>query len=232
MREAIQIKISATRKRMGAYVILENFRDANLCVKAETFALMPVEVDFEGNTYPLEKIADVTLPDDYHFGVYPHYQRALFAISKAIKLAHPEFGIDMLPQDENDEEGDKKLLLSMPQIDKDRRDAYMTAIDGYHTECRLNLDREYAAIQKDILSDMKGLPAEAVKEVSDEMKKQYDWHLEQSDRLMEMKKTEVEEAYRQYQQEMERREAERREREAAHGEAAGTQLDMSEHHPF
>ena len=47
-----------------------------------------------------------------------------------------------------------------------------------------------------------------------------------------MKKTEVEEAYRQYQQEQERREAERREREAAHGEAAGTQLDMSEHHPF
>ena len=61
--------VKELKEKLNAYLSLLSYRYANLCVKAELGALLPVTVVAE-REYNLEDVAKVATPDDFRFEIY------------------------------------------------------------------------------------------------------------------------------------------------------------------
>ena len=84
----ITAAVKELKEKLNAYLSLLSYRYANLCVKAELGALLPVTVAAERD-YNLEDVAKLTTPDDFHFEIYPnvpdHLQYIIEGILDAIR---------------------------------------------------------------------------------------------------------------------------------------------------
>jgi hypothetical protein len=68
----------------------------------------------------IEKVAGVTMPDEYHLKLMPFDSRFNYPLCKAIKQEHPEFKQELVtPEDANDE-NERYLILTIPEVNKDR----------------------------------------------------------------------------------------------------------------
>ncbi|MBQ9571074.1 MAG: hypothetical protein IJR30_06865, partial [Prevotella sp.] len=124
MRKSIETLINEVKTKMSGYVVLLQYRYMNLCVKAEPASLLSVSViDEEGEESDIEHVASASLANDYQFEIYPHDKKMTYAISRAIKEAHPEFKIDIRTEDdgnasEEDDDQEKVIVCTMPEVNK------------------------------------------------------------------------------------------------------------------
>ena len=145
MRIAIKSFIHEMEGRLNGYVTLLIYRYANLCVKAQPMALLSAEIiDDEVGVMKIEHVAGVTMPDEYHLRLVPFDSRIIFPLCKAIKKEHPEFKQELvMPEDGADDE-QRHLILTMPVVNKDRRDALLQSVDTLYDGCKAKMDKTCA----------------------------------------------------------------------------------------
>lgn len=232
MRKSIETLIDEMKTKMSGYAVLLQYRYMNLCVKAEPAALLSVSViDEEGEEADLESVASACLANDYQFDIYPHEPKMVFAISKGIKEAHPEFKIEIKSEDNGNDSGEdesKFLLCTMPEVNKDRHDTLVDGVNTLYDQCKAKLDTNHAVYKSRLTAKLLGSSEEETKEAEDKLEEVYNKHDEISQQFKSDKMKEIEEAYQRYLTEQANKQAEADEKAAARGENAGQAFNINQ----
>ena len=184
--------------RLNGYVTLLGYRYMNLPVKAEPASLLPVRIETGDGSVDFEMVADVALDGEFKFEVYPKDQDLLDSICIGVKLQHPEFKQEMVKMEESDNDDDRMLVLTMPEVDDDRYKTLKDAVNVLDKECKAKLDATYGFYSAKIVLDLLDADAETKEKVTkelDDLKK----HFEESQKeYTDNKMKEIEEAYALY----------------------------------
>lgn len=208
MRLSVITEINELQRKMMGYVGLLSYRYCQVCVKAEPCALLPVEQTVAGMEYKMEDLARVyphQEEDEQHimdlFPIRPEY---LQLIVEGVFNVHPEFKISIEKykeydnEEDNNHEANKYVRLTMPDVDKNRRDVIMNFIDVEFNTCKANMSRvEAQCIAKITTLTVADDPA-ALQEAKDKVKEVVDEAAKMRDDLTNDKKKEVEDAYQRY----------------------------------
>ena len=211
--------------RLGGYVTLLVYRYANLCVKAQPLSLLSAQIiDEEMGEMKLEQVAGVMLLDEYHLKLVPFDPRFNFPLCKAIKLEHPEFKQDLV-KPENGEEDERILILTMPEVNKDRRDVLIDSVNVLFDGCKAKMDKTSAEYRLKLEKKIVTLPTDDERnEAKDALDSSIKNHQGIVDKVKEDKVKEIEEAYQRYLDEQTSKRNQADETAAARGEHAGRQM--------
>lgn len=212
--------------RLNGYVTLLIYRYANLCVKAQPMALLSAEIiDDEIGVMKIEHVAGVTMPDEYHLRLVPFDSRIIFPLCKAIKKEHPEFNQELvIPEDGADDE-QRHLILTMPVVNKDRRDALLQSVDTLYDGCKAKMDKTCAEYRLKLEKKIIVLPSDDERnEAKDALEAAIKNYQGLVDTTKADKVKEIEEAYQRYLDEQTSKRNKADEAAAARGEHAGRQM--------
>ena len=193
MRRSIETLIDEMKTKMSGYVVLLQYRYMNLCVKAEAAALLSITViDEEGEEKDLEAVASAALGNEYQFEIYPNDKKMTYAISRGIKEAHPEFKIDIRTEDdgnasEEDDDQEKVIVCTMPEVNKDRHDTLMDGVGTLYDQCKAKLDANHAIYKARLTAKLVGSSDEDIKEAEDKLEEVYSKHGEIAQQYKENK---------------------------------------------
>ena len=137
----ITAAVKELKEKLNAYLSLLSYRYANLCVKAELGALLPVTVAAERD-YNLEDVAKLTTPDDFHFEIYPNVPDHLHYIIEGVLDVHPEFKMELVREDYGNH--NQHIVYTMPEVDKDRRKLLTDTAKVFYEECKAEIEKECA----------------------------------------------------------------------------------------
>lgn len=213
MKRSIVNTLNELNTRIMGHVAVMSYGYCQLCVKADASSILGFEQTLNGMPQKIEDLADVYVHteegDDDKLDLFPKRGEYLALLAMGIMEIHPEFKQEALTYEGVDEEDkdslDAKFLrLTMPKVNKDRRDVIMQAIDLLHKQCLAKLDAlkvkyEAKLTQLIVTSD----PA-AVKEAQDTLTEQIDEGKEMCENLTNDKRKEVEDAYQRYLMQQER----------------------------
>lgn len=213
MKRSIVNTLNELNGRIMGHVAVMSYGYCQLCVKADASSILGFEETWNGLPQKIEDLADVYVHaeegDDDKLDLFPKRSEYLPLLAKGIVEIHPEFKQDLLTFEGVDKEDEdspdaKYLRLTMPEVNKDRRDVIMDALDLLHKQCLVKLDAlkvkyEAKLTQLTVTSD----PA-AVKEAQDTLTEQIDQGKEMCENLTEEKRKEVEDAYQRYLTQQER----------------------------
>lgn len=189
-------EIKEIEKKFGGYQYLLTFRYANLCVKADPMALLPVTVTIGSSKLNIEDVAEVVEMGEYHLGIMPKNQDMLHDIERGILTSHPEFKLSQETTDEDDPNS-AFLLCEMPDVDKERHDLLVEATKNLHDECKARMDAVLLE-EKNGFAELMADDPESLKEAADQLNEK---HSEALDNIMELrdnKLEEIEDAYEKY----------------------------------
>ena len=229
MRITIETLIHEMESRLGGYVTLLVYRYANLCVKAQPLSLLSAQIiDDEMGEMKLEQVAGVMLLDEYHLKLVPFDPRFNFPLCKAIKLEHPEFKQDLV-KPENGEEDERILILTMPEVNKDRRDVLIDSVNVLFDGCKAKMDKTSAEYRLKLEKKIVTLPTDDERnEAKDALDSSIKNHQGIVDKVKEDKVKEIEEAYQRYLDEQTSKRNQADETAAARGEHAGRQMRVGD----
>ena len=213
MKRSIVNTLNELNGRIMGHVAVMSYGYCQLCVKADASSILGFEETWNGLPQKIEDLADVYVHaeegDDDKLDLFPKRSEYLPLLAKGIFEIHPEFKQDLLTFEGVDKEDEdspdaKYLRLTMPEVNKDRRDVIMDALDLLHKQCLVKLDAlkvkyEAKLTQLTVTSD----PA-AVKEAQDTLTEQIDQGKEMCENLTAEKRKEVEDAYQRYLTQQER----------------------------
>lgn len=228
MKIAIETLIHEMEGKLNGYVTLLIYRYANLCVKAQPLSLLSAEIiDEEMGEMTIEQVAGVLVPDEYHMKLIPYDPRFNFPLCKAIKLEHPEFKQELVKPEDADDEMERHLVLTMPEVNKDRRDALLEAVDTLYDGCKAKMDKTSADYLMKLEKKVISIPSEDERnEAKDALNSSINSYLGYADSTKAEKVKEIEEAYQRYLNEQTSKQAEADELAAARGHQAGQQLRL------
>ena len=226
LKVAIESIIHEMEGRLNGYVSLLIYRYANLCVKAQPLALLSAEIiDEERGKLPIEKVAGVLMPDEFHLKIVPFDPSYIFPLCKAIKLEHPEFKQDLVVPDDSTDERERHLVLTMPVVNKDRRDALLEAVDTLYDGCKAKMDKTCADYRLKLEKKIVVLPTDDERnESKDALEAKIKTYQDMADLNKTEKLKEIEEAYQRYLDEQTSKRNKADEAAAARGEHAGRQM--------
>lgn len=200
--------------KMGAYVVLLNYRYINICIKASPVSLLPIEAVVDNSIKKLEEVAQVAMVEDDEFKMllYPMKNEYILPIGNGIMNVHPEFKQEVRELENSGSDSDEKMHcieLTMPEVDDARYKVITEAVKALNTECesKLKLCKDYyaAAIPARIMLEGSDDPVAAGKDV-DEAKKQieeiFNWHNDQRGSYTDAKNEEIEKAHNTYLEKM------------------------------
>ena len=191
----ITAAVKELKEKLNAYLSLLSYRYANLCVKAELGALLPVTVAAERD-YNLEDVAKLTTPDDFHFEIYPNVPDHLQYIIEGILDVHPEFKMELVREDYGNH--NQHIVYTMPEVDKDRRKLLTDTAKVFYEECKAEIEKECAVYLAE-LPELEGkLSVEDLTEVTRVLKRSREESLETSQDIYQKKLAEIDEAYQRY----------------------------------
>ena len=225
MKIAIETLIHEMESKLTGFAALLVYRYANLCVKAQPMALLSAQIiDEEMGEMKLEQVAGVMLLDEYHLKLVPFDPRFNFPLCKAIKLEHPEFKQDLV-KPENGEEDERILILTMPEVNKDRRDVLIDSVNVLFDGCKAKMDKTSAEYRLKLEKKIVTLPTDDERnEAKDALDSSIKNHQGIVDKVKEDKVKEIEEAYQRYLDEQTSKRNQADETAAARGEHAGRQM--------
>ena len=226
MKIAIESLIHEMEGMLGGYVTLLVYRYANLCIKAQPMALLSAEIiDEEMGEMKIEQVAAVSIPDDYHLKLIPYDPRFNFPLCKAITNEHPEFKQELVKPEGSDDENERHLILTMPEVNKDRHDALMDAVDLLYNGCKEKMNKTIADYRLKLEKKIVTLPTDDERdEAKDALEKSVNTHQDMINTAKTDKIKEIEEAYQRYLDEQTAKKAKADEQAAARGHQAGQQL--------
>ena len=229
MRISIIKLMEEAKKRMSGYAALLNYRYHNLCVKARPEALLSFSISDEGVDAPIEDVANVcNAPErDDQFEIYPLSPGLLLLIIKSLKKVHPEFLIEIKTVEGSDDEDDKYILATMPPVDKARHDVLMEAVGILADWCNGKMEATFSYFTASIQQKLMDAQADEIDEAKDALQDIKDAHDDLCKQFRADKEGEIEDAYQQFQAELEEKKAKLQEEEAAHNLQAGLQMKMT-----
>ena len=228
MRIAIESLIHEMESRLGGYVTLLIYRYANLCVTAQPMSLLPVVVEDEDQgEMNIEQVAGVKLLDDFRMEVVPYDPRFNFPLCKAIREQHPEFKQDLVRPDNASEEDERRLILTMPEVNKDRHDALIDSVNILYDGCKAQIDKTSGEYRIKLGQKIVTLLSDDERnEAKEAFGTSIKTHQDIIDTVKADKVKEIEDAYQHYLEVQAAKRAEADEKNAAHGQNAGQQLRM------
>lgn len=230
MKIAIENLIREMEGKLSGFTTLLIYRYANLCVKAQPMALLSAEIiDDELGEMKIEEVAGVTMPDEYHLKLIPYDPRFNFSLCKAIKKEHPEFKQELVAPEDADDEKERYLILTMPEVNKDRRDALIQAVDTLYDGCKAKIDKTCADYRLKLEKKIVALPSDDERnEAKDAMEAAIKNYQGLVDTTKAEKVKEIEEAYQHYLNEQTAQRNQADETAAARGEHAGRQMRVGD----
>ena len=229
MKRAVGQQLEQLKARLGGYVAMLVYRYANLCVEANPFALLSTQVEIDGEKKKIEEVAQVAVHETYHFVVIPIYEDDIFAIGKAILMEHPEFKQEIKSFDgfaEEDPAG-KFLFYTMPEVNKERHDIMIQAVDALYDECT----QKMTMAQQDCVTQLAVLQADSspaeIEQVAEVVKQIADFHNDLRDKNRDTKKEEIEKAYAEYQARQEEKKAKEDEQKQEQGNPMQMMMDAA-----
>jgi len=230
MIKTIEILIRELESKLGGYAALLNYRFLNLCVKAEPVALLPVVIeDKDGDTHNIEDVAHTMLIDKYQFEIIPMDQEMIFNICKGFLTHHPEFKQEVVISAEDrklyqDIENEKHIILTVPEVNKDRHDFLLDAVKVLYDQCKVQVDKTNAGYTAKMAAKIVGMPEAEAEEAKNKLEESQKMYAKICDDYLAAKQKEIEEAYQHYLDDQATKKAEAEELAAARGETAGQQL--------
>ena len=172
----MKIKISnvliETQERLLGFVTEMSYGYAQLCVKADPSSLLGFEETVDGKTCKMEELARVLVHDeegdDDKIDLYPIEIGYIQTLITGMMKVHPEFKITMEKYEEAEEDDEspelKFIRLTMPKVNKERRDFMLTAIDALDTYCKGRLEKMRVKYSAQLTKVCLGEKPEAVDE--------------------------------------------------------------------
>ncbi|MBQ6379199.1 MAG: ribosome recycling factor [Prevotella sp.] len=232
MKKAIEILIQELESKLGGYAALLNYRFLNLCVKAEPVALLPVVIeDKEGDTHNIEDVANTMLINKYQFEIIPMDQEMIFNICKGFLTHHPEFKQEVVISADDrklyqDMENEKHIILTVPEVNKDRHDFLLDAVKVLYDQCKVQVDKTNAGYTAKMAAKIVGMLEAEAEEAKNKLEESQKMYAKICDDYLAAKQKEIEEAYQHYLDDQATKKAEAEELAAARGETAGQQLRL------
>lgn len=211
--------------KMNGYAMLFVYNLMSVCIKAEPMSLLSATVKTQGKKLNLEETAAIRMPNEKQFAITPNKEDYLLPIIKAIKTEHPEFEMEEKKEQHpitNEEQ--TVLYLTMPAVNKDRRDACMNFIQVRYDTISAKIELVYNSYSAKIIGLMKNSPLENIEQTEKKMQELYDSYTTLIDKRRKEKEEEVEAAYQQYLEQNEFMEEE----EAAIGKGTLTSFNVHE----
>ncbi len=241
MRKSIALILGELDNKVGGYVALLQFRYSNLCVKADPCSLLPVTVNYDDNDYDIEDVAYVRLLKEDQLQVYPKDSALLLYIGKAIAEYHPEFKQEIVAEKdpskedsastsqlkEENEEDNKSLILTMPEVDKNRRDVLMDGVKVLYEQLKATLDANFQFYTQKVVLTLSGASAEEIKEAKDSIEDIKKQNFDLAKKYRENKEKEIEDAYKRYLEKKSQKDAHKKEKQAATNKEAGHGFKMA-----
>lgn len=205
MKKTVLSLLSDLQGRLLGYFSVMSYGYCQLCVKADPSSLLGFEHEHDGEISKIENLAEIGVHDEPEHAdkleVYPRDPRNLPVLMQGIMEIHPEFRQSLekyKDADANDDSLESKYLrLTMPEVNDERRDLLLTAVDALDTECKL----KYDAMKAKYLAKITKLLLDTPQEL-DEAKAHIDQLLDEANAMRQQmtddKKKEVEEAYGRY----------------------------------
>lgn len=191
----ITAAVKELKEKLNAYLSLLSYRYANLCVKAELGALLPVTVAAERD-YNLEDVAKLTTPDDFHFEIYPNVPDHLHYIIEGILDVHPEFKMELVREDYGNH--NHHIVYTMPEVDKGRRKLLTDTAKLFYEECDAEIEKECAVYMAELPLLADKLSVGDLADVTKMLKRSREESLETSQEIYQKKLAEIDEAYQHY----------------------------------
>lgn len=191
----ITAAVKELKEKLNAYLSLLSYRYANLCVKAELGALLPVTVAAERD-YNLEDVAKLTTPDDFHFEIYPNVPDHLHYIIEGILDVHPEFKMELVREDYGNH--NQHIVYTMPEVDKGRRKLLNDTAKVFYEECDAEIEKECAVYMAELPLLADKLSVGDLADVTKMLKRSREESLETSQEIYQKKLAEIDEAYQHY----------------------------------
>ena len=206
MKRAVITKCAQLEEKLSGLVGMMNFRYLNLCIKAEEASLIPVKVMIEGQQQNLEDVAVTAKKDEYRFIIVPKWEDDMQPIAQAIAQTHPEFeqSYDTMQVDMPNEYREivtrdvRYLLLTMPEVNDDRRDALKDTTDAINEYTKQQIDVAYTKTVTQVTELLVGEKPEDIDKIKDsleQLKKATDG---QRDKLHADKLKEINDAYKKW----------------------------------
>lgn len=229
MNATVITLLDSAKARMSGYAALLNYRYMNLSVKAEPAALLSFTVNVAGAEWPLEKAARVrNAPGrEDQFEIYPNSADLATPILKGLFSAHPEYKTEIKQVEDADNPGDSYLLVTVPEVDKNRHDLLMQGVGTLADICKGQMDAVMETLTPQLAFKMTNATPEALKEAKDALQNLYDQHQDMCKQFRADKEQEIEEAYKKYQEQHAAQQKEQEEKDAAENEQAGMQMRMN-----
>ena len=224
MRRDVAQQLDQLKSKLNGYVALLVYRYANLCIEANPFALLPIQVTVDGETRHLEEVANATIHEKYHFIITPIFEDDFFAVGQAIGETHPEFKQELKTFEgyEEDDPAGKYIFCTMPEVNKDRHDFMLKAVDGLYDECKTKMEAAHKVCMVRLEAMMTGASENDIDKLKDYVDQIVNSFSDMRDQNRDAKKQEVEKAYAEYQEKQKEKEAEEKEER----QAAGNPLQM------
>lgn len=224
-----EIKLNEYENVLGGYTGLLTFRLANLCVKSDPASLLVVSVDVFGKQNNIEDVSKVGVLSDEKMDVYPFHEDLLPMIGKAIAEVHPEFkqSIETLHSKSKDKDI-RYLQLTMPEVDKNRRDLLMDGVDLNFNDCKAKCDAAKQKYLFELTDKMQGSSEQDADEAKERFDKMSDDNMKMAQAAADNKKQEIEEAYQRFLSKQAEKDAAQKEQEAAEGKDVATQMHLSD----
>ncbi len=230
MRKSIALTLGEANGKMSGYVALLNYKYFNLCVKGEPVSLLSVTVEYDDIEYNIEDVADVACPREDQLQVYPKTPGLVYYIGKAIATVHPEFKQEVVEEENSEsideDEKERSIILTMPEVNKDRRDVLMDAVKVLYEETKVHLTSNFELYSQKIILQLTGASAEETDEAKDSLEELKNQNLDLAKAYREKKEEEIEEAYQRYLEKKTGMEKNEQEHEAATNKQAGQGFKM------
>lgn len=227
MRKGVVMLIDEMTGKLSGYAVLLGYRYSNLCIKAEAMSLLPVVVvDEENDQYKIEEVSGVMLPNEYQFEIIPANPKLIYHICKAIQDVHPEFKQEIVKPEKAEDEEERHIICTMPEVNKDRRDVMKDAVDALYKECDLQMKKAFAEYQEKLISKMVDQPEPDIDEAKKAIEDAYKQHTDMVKAYKENKENEIEAAYQNYLTKENAKEQIAKEEQDARGEDAGKSMSI------
>lgn len=218
------------QEKLQGYIGMMFIGYANLCVKVEPVSLLTISVDVDGELKKLEDVATIGQKDEYQLMIIPHLDEDLPAVGQGIFNAHPEFKQEQQKMEVDMPDGKKHqtpyILVTMPEVDKNRRDVLKQAADALYNDTKVKMDTAIAQTDAKIAAmsaDEKPEDVDNIKASLKEKKEMWDKH---RDKMHDDKLREIEEGYQHHLQQQAAQESQQADQDA--GKSISMQLPKNE----
>ena len=198
--------MSYTSQFMG-HIATMSYKYCQLDIKADVTSLLDVEIYIgDGEPKRIEDVAYIIIPEDREYKdrieVYPKSQDYIVPIMQALYEEHPLVKYTTPEVEEegrtDDQEPFHYILMTMPDMTKERKDATEDIVDALYDQCKMRIERTYTQYTARITRSASSDP-QALQQQLDQLKESRANHLDMATQLKDDVYKDIEKAYAKYQ---------------------------------